>query len=163
VIYGIGESSDAEDRESVADLSGRQLLLMAAGAEVRWESGKLGINSSGVIRGVTVSVEEDRDDYRIVKVTASVPEIDRAQFPADPKKTVTITKTTALRSVVQSITEAVGEFIGPVRPAQAQGATPAPGRGAIAMGRVVLTKMALVPGKSPPDCTYIIQVTRMAE
>jgi len=138
------------DRDSamVAEMTGRQLLLLARGASVTVGAGGLKINSTATIPGVRVTEKKQTGAYTVVQLDADV----RVEVPPWAKQggcsRYAASNTVVLSEIIAAVSQSVEEAM--KRHQEAHGAA--------TDGLVVLRKMQLVPNTDPPQCRYEIDV-----
>lgn len=145
-----GCSSAEADRESamMAEMTGRQLLLLARGAPVTVGGGALKINSAATIPGVRVTERKQTGAYTVVQMDADV----RVEAPAWTKEggcsRYAASNTVVLSEIITAVSQSVAEAI--KRHQEAHGST--------TNGYFILRKMQLVPNTDPPQCRYELDV-----
>jgi hypothetical protein len=137
-------------RESamLADMTGRQLLLLARGASVTVGGLGLKINSTATIPGVRVTEMKRTGAYTVVQLDADL----RVEAPPWTKEgecsRYATSNTVALIEIVAALSQSVEEAM--KRHQEAHGAA--------TNGYVILRKMQLVPNTDSPQCRYELDV-----
>jgi hypothetical protein len=138
------------DRQSamMAEMTVRQLLLLARGASVTVGGDGLKINSAATIPGVRVTEKEQTGAYTLVQLDADV----RVEAPPWAKQggcsRYAVSNTVVLSGIITAVSQSVEEAM--KRHQEAHGAA--------TDGFVVLRKMQLVPKTDPPQCRYEVDV-----
>jgi len=134
------------DRDSamVAEMTGRQLLLLARGASVTVGAGGLKINSTVAIPGVRVTENKHTGAYTVVQLDASMEILQ----PADMQRIQSESFTAPLQEIVASISQSVEDGIQRHRKSHPTASN----------GFVILRKMELLAGQNAPECRYQLDV-----
>lgn len=134
------------DRQSavVAEMTGRQLLLLARGASVAVGDGGLRINSTATIPGVRVTEKKQTGGYTVVQLDASMKILE----PTGMQRLQSESFTVPLHEVIASISQSVEDSIHRHRETHP----------AATNGFLILRKMELLPGKHTPECRYQLDV-----
>lgn len=134
------------DRQStmVAEMTGRQLLLLARGASVTAGQDGLKINSAASIPGVRVTETEQTGAYTVVQLDASM----RIPEPLPMPRIQSESFVAPLHDIIASISQNVEDCMDRHRETHPT----------VTNGFVILRKMELLSGKRAPECRYQLDV-----
>lgn len=146
-VYGCSSGQDEEHPRTAAEMIGRQLLLFARGAEVTLSGGSLKINSKATISGVRVAELKAAGGYTVVQLDANLGVVENT-IASDKRLQTSISKTAALSSIIQSISQNVADVMSRNDKVNADHVN----------GFVILKKMELASNGNPPQCRYELEI-----
>jgi len=134
------------DRESasMAEMTGRQLLLLARGASLTVGGGRLNMSASASIPGVRVTEKKQTGAYTVVQLDASVGIL----VPSGMQKIQAASFTGSLYEIIATISQSVEDSIRRHRETHPTATN----------GFVILRKMELLSAKSTPKCRYQLEI-----
>ncbi len=134
------------DRESasMAEMTGRQLLLLARGASVTVGEGGLKINSKATIPGVRVTEKRQTGAYTVVQLDASMDIL----VPSGMQQIQAASFTGSLYEIIATISQNVEDRMHRHRETHPPATN----------GFVILRKMELLSAKATPKCRYQLEI-----
>jgi len=147
-VWACSHAETGRESAMMAEMTGRQLLLLARGASVTVGGGGLRINSAATIPGVRVTEKKQTGAYTVVQLDADL-KVDAPPWTKEGGcSRYAVSNTVVLSEIITAVSQSVEEAM--KRHQEAHGAA--------TDGFVVLRKMQLVPNTDPPQCRYEIDV-----